>query len=64
MLLAKNIHEGSDSMKIGAVFEFSSTNSFSADTNLERRHEPEQLQILSKILIKVISQPLDSSRKV
>ena len=64
MLLAKNIHEGSHSMKISAVFEFSSTNSSSADTNLDRRHEPEQLQILSKILIKVISQPLDSSRKV
>ena len=40
-------------MKVSVVFEFNSTNNSSADTNLERRHQPGHLQILSKVLIKV-----------
>ena len=39
-------------MKISVAFEFNSTNSSSADTNLERSRQPEHLQILSKVLIK------------
>ena len=40
-------------MEIDVTLEFNSNNISSADTNLERRHQPRHLQILSKILIKV-----------
>ena len=36
-------------MKVNVIFEFNSSNSSSADTNLERRHLLKQLQILSKV---------------
>ena len=42
-------------MKINVIFEFNSINSSSADTNLERKHQPRHLNILSKILAKVAS---------
>ena len=41
-------------MKISVAFEFNSTNSSSAHTNLERSRQPGHLQILSKVLIKEV----------
>ena len=49
-------------VKINVIFEFNISNSFSADSNTERMHQPGHLQFLSKILIKV-ARLLGSSRK-
>lgn len=40
------------SMTINVILDFNISNSFSADTNMERRHQLGHLQILSKKIIK------------
>ena len=50
--LGQNRFDNIVAMKINVILGFSISISFSADTNMEKRYQPEQLQILSKTLIK------------
>lgn len=65
--LEQNSFNSIADMKINVIFEFNNINSSSADTtadtSLERKHQPGRLQILSKILINVASELLGGSRK-